>query len=178
MAMGTARKTLIEEGKAEKEQALQKKEEKQMEKTAEKNRQTAGASAPAKKVFNASRRLKTELLQGAGEWYKNREGDLASVTEEPKNLDIGVLEIKVYEPTPGQYANGTIANITLETVIGSVSGLQIRESVKKPGQIYLQVPSRSWETEGQRRYSNDVELARPVQAQILSYVDSLLEDVK
>lgn len=125
-------------------------------------------SAPARPL--PKRRLS---LKVQGDWFKSREGDLAVVTEEDHNHELGILKIRVYEPTEKQFQFGTMANIAIDTVVGTIKGLQIREG--RGGSIFLTEPSRDISREDQdARWISDVELSQPVKAQVLSYVDSML----
>lgn len=113
-------------------------------------------------------------------WYRNYgKNDLEGVTNESSNPTLGILNIAVFEPSEAQYSNGTIANVRLETVIGEISGIQVKESTKVPGSMYVQTSSRNIAKEGEApRWINEVKLDRKVQAQILAYVDSLIVPVE
>lgn len=109
------------------------------------------------------------------DWYLHHEGELELVTSEASNTSLGINMVNVFAPSEGQMANGVIANVRIDTVIGQISSLQVRESKSLDGSIYLSEPSRNIAKEGDpARWLNDVKLDRRVQAQILSYVDSLL----
>lgn len=109
-------------------------------------------------------------------WYLSRELDLANVTNEASNMHFGIKSISVRPATAGQMANYTIANVTLDTVLGKIMGIQIKESRREVGQIYVQESSRNIAKEGQpANWMSDLKLERAVQAQILSYVHDMLQ---
>lgn len=120
----------------------------------------------------------TRVLSGGGQdplWYLSRDLDLENVTNESSNMHFGIKSIIVRAATPGQMANYTIANVTLETVLGKIMGIQIKESRREAGQIYVQESSRNIAKEGQpANWMSDLKLERAVQAQILSFVHDML----
>lgn len=123
----------------------------------------------------------TKVLGNVGErdsfWYLKHEADLELVTAEPKNDNLGIKRIGVYKPSDAQAANMVIASIQLETIAADIRGIQIKESENTPGALYLQTGSKNIAKEGEKaKWFNEVTLPKPVTAQILSYVDSLLID--
>lgn len=122
------------------------------------------------------RKLGGTFSNSSGQWYLEHDSEeLAGVTGEKTNLDLGIKLIQVFAPSDKQWSNGTVANVTLKTVVGLIKGIQVRESNRdESGSLYMQTQSRSWEKDGQKQYMNDIELDRKVEAQILSYVDDLL----
>lgn len=140
--------------------------------------QNAGVATVLPPVIKVTRRLDASSARDAF-WYLKHEDELAAVTIEKKNEAIGILDIRVNNATDAQMANYTLANVTIDTVVGTITGIQVKESVKIPGSLYIQTNSRNIAKEGQAaRWMNDVKLDRKVQAQILSCVNSLLEPVK
>ena len=112
-------------------------------------------------------------------WYLKHEGDLELVTSEGFNDALGIKEIKVFDPSDAQWEMGVLANCTIIMEHVTIKGVQVRESTRDDsGSIYVQLQSRSWEKEGQKQYMNDVEISRVLQAQVLSYVDGMLEDAQ
>lgn len=124
----------------------------------------------------------TRILGGNNrdpQWYLKHEGELEMVTDEDSNEALGINKIYANAASEKQMHYGTIANITLETVIGKVTGLQVRESQKQAGAIFLTESSRDISKEGQdARWVSDVQLDKKVKAQVLSYVETLLVDAE
>lgn len=122
------------------------------------------------------RKLAADASSSNDQWYLEHDTEeLAGVTGEISNLDIGLKKIRVSNPTAKQWEKGTVANITIDTIVGTIGGIQVRESQWGNGQgLYMQTSSRSWEKNGEKQYQNDVELSRKMEAQILSFVDALL----
>jgi hypothetical protein len=133
--------------------------------------QTAGTTVKPLVIPRTTQRIVRDAL-----WYLSRkEEELKDVTDAKVNLAIGVTDIFVSPASDAQQAYYTVANITLNTVVGSITGIQVKESEHTPGSLYLQTPSRNVAKEGEKaRWMNDVKLERPVQAQILSHVASML----
>lgn len=162
-----------------------KKEEKVME-----QQQNGRVSVGAGEVQNPAERRATRRLGVVARtfnnpfWYREREGELALVTDEPVNYALGIRRIMVFEPSEAQWNAGVIANVRLElgtedVVFATISGMQIRESKQLDGSIYLSTPSRNIAKEGeQARWLSDITLSNAVKAQILSYVETLLVDVE
>jgi hypothetical protein len=177
----TAKKNTVKVGNTgvtENEAPLTENEETSVEETAPKNNRKSTRNSenkvnerPAtKRKLGGNRRSARDPF-----WYLHHEGELEMVTAEGHNEVLGVKEIQVWDPSDAQWENGVLANVTLVMDYVTVKGVQVRESVRDDsGAIYLQTQSRSWEKDGQKQYMNDVELARPVQAQILSYVEAML----
>jgi hypothetical protein len=127
------------------------------------------AVAPVSKV--------TRVIGGRdANWFLERTGELADVTDQASNPALGINSIAVFPASQKQMEYYTIANITLETVLGTIHGTQIKESNRVAGEIYLQTSSHNTAKADQpKKWVSDVKLNRAVQAQILSYVNSLLE---
>jgi hypothetical protein len=127
------------------------------------------AVAPVSKV--------TRVIGGRdANWFLDRTGELADVTDQASNPALGINSIAVFPASANQMQWYTIANVTLDTVLGTIHGTQIKESNNRPGEIYLQAASHNTAKADQpKKYVNDVKFNRAVQAQILSYVNSLLE---
>lgn len=115
----------------------------------------------------------------AGEWFLDRTGELAVVTDEDNNLALGIKKIKAFGASAGQRNFGTIANVTLETVLGTITGIQVRESTRNPGSIFIGTSSRKVSKEGQEdKYYNDIELSDATRAQVLSWIFPQLTKAK
>lgn len=106
----------------------------------------------------------------ASEWFLDRTGEMEVVTDEDHNMELGIRRIMAFGASKGQQVYGTIANVTLETVLGKITGIQVRESTRNPGSLFIGTSSRKVEKEGNTNYYNDIELSRPVEAQILSWI--------
>ena len=142
----------------------------------ESNRQSSAESAPVVKERAPTTRRLGGNRPAVGAWYLQDTEDLAGVTAEGFNDELGIREIKVYDPSDAQWNNGVLAITTLETVIGQIKGVQVMES-SRDNSIYLRMQSRSWEgNDGKKNYVNDLTLDRKVTAQVLRYVDAMLED--
>lgn len=173
-----AKRKSTKEVEAKKQMEIIKEENKMAEETKtttrKSTRQSTGSSRPAVQERPATkRRLGTAAVQAGGTWYLKDTADLEGVTDEATNDALGIREIKVYEPSEAQWNNGTVATITLETIIGQIKGIAVVES-NRDDSLYVRMQSRSYDREGQKQYVNDVALDRKVQAQILRYVDKLL----
>lgn len=108
-------------------------------------------------------------------WYLNHTDELESVTSEGNNPALGIKEIKVFEPSDAQWNNGMVANCILVMDHVELQGIQVLESNRDDsGALYMRTQSRSWEKDGQKQYKNDITLSRPLQAQILSFVEGML----
>jgi hypothetical protein len=102
------------------------------------------------------------------------------VTNEGFNEVLGIKEIQVYDPSDSQWENGVLANVTVVMEYVTIKGIQVRESIRDDsGAVYMQTQSRSWENaEGKKQYMNDVVIARPIEAQVLSFVEQMLESAE
>lgn len=141
------------------------------------NRQSTGGGSVARQRPATKKRLRADR-PSTGFWYMQDTDDLEGVNDQPFNEAIGIKEIKVYDPSDKQWENGTLATLTVETIIGKIKGIQIMDS-ERDDSIYLRMQSRSWEgADGKKNYVNDLELDRKVQAQLLRYATTLLEDVE
>jgi hypothetical protein len=139
-------------------------------------RTNAGAVNETKAQSTTTVRLSLGKSGRDAFWYLKHEADLAEVTAEPRNDKFGITRIGVFPPSDAQAANGVIASIALETVIGTIRGIQIKESQNTAGALYLQTGSKNIAKADQpAKWFNEVNLEKTVSAQILSYVDSLLE---
>ena len=140
-------------------------------------RQSAGRVSQANDRPATKKRLKGDR-PSSGYWYLQDTAELEGVTAEAFNEALGIREIKVYDPSDKQWENGTLATITLETIIGQVKGIQVLDS-ERDDSIYLRMQSRSWEgNDGKKNYVNDLKLDRKVEAQILRHISGMLEDVE
>lgn len=136
---------------------------------------TGGQSVKAQERPATKRKLGAAAVSSNGSWYLQDTADLEGVTKESFNDALGIREIKVFQPSEAQWNNGTVASITLETIIGQVKGIAVVES-NRDDSLYVRMQRRSYEREGQTQYVSDLTLDRKIQAQILRYVDSLLID--
>lgn len=114
-------------------------------------------------------------------WYRDLGvGELAQVTNEHKNYALGIRNINVLPPSENQAGRGILARVQLElgtadVELMTIRGLTIRESKNTAGAIYVQEGSRNIAQEGQAdNWYREVTLKRPMQAQILAYIDTLL----
>jgi hypothetical protein len=173
------RKSTAKENIQAKAQVETKKEEAKMEETKtttrKSTRQSTGSATKVQERPATKRRLGQKTVTSF--WYLADTEDLDGVTAEVRNDALGIREIKVYEPSEAQWNNGTVATVTLETIIGQVKGIAVVES-NRDDSLYVRMQSRSYEREGQKQYVNDLALDRKVQAQILRYVDGLLIDAE
>lgn len=137
--------------------------------------QDAGAEKPKRLV---TRRLNADAAKGQGRtdfWWKHDTEELAGVTDEPKNEALGIISIRIFEPSRNAEDAGIVARVRLESVIGTIDGISIFESTRNPDDIYVSMSGREWKDKQDRKqYARDVKLSRKVEAQILRYVDKLL----
>jgi hypothetical protein len=142
------------------------------------NRTSAGDVNKTEQQPVTTRRLAMDNLRDSF-WYLKHADELEKVTAESDNADLGIKRIGVFPPSEAQANNAVIASIQLETIVGNIRGIQVKESKNTAGALYLQTGSKNIAREGQQaKWFNEVTLERVVTAQILSYVDSLLEEVK
>ena len=130
-----------------------------------------------RRIRRTTLRLREDRFDSA--WYRDdNDEELKDVTAESVNLKLGIKMIRVFKPSAKQSVSGVIANVTLDTIVGTIKSIQIRQSNNEDGTIYLTTPSRNVAPEGEdARWRSLVDLSRPVQAQILRYVETLLEEV-
>lgn len=103
-------------------------------------------------------------------WYMADTVSLQSVTDESSNPALGIVSIRLFAPSEKQIANGTVAGVQLETVLGTIKGIQVSVTDRDDsGMLYLRTQSRSWEVDGVKNYANDILLSTQVEAQILRY---------
>ena len=175
------RKSTAKENIQAKGQVETKKEETKVEETKtttrKSTRQSTGSTRQVQERSATKRRLSQQAVSSNGMWYLQDTAETEGVTAESFNDALGIREIKVYEPSEAQWNNGTVATITLETIIGQVKGIAVVES-NRDDSLYVRMQRRSYEREGQTQYVSDLTLDRKVQAQILRYVDGLLIDAE
>jgi hypothetical protein len=125
--------------------------------------------------------LKKDLIAGARTaWYLKHEGEFAAVTEGHENLALGITKLEPFLPTPAQEAAGILCKIRMHSLTGTDENITIRESERIPGQIYLQMSGARevGKTETQKgQWYNDRKITKAVEAQILSFVNTLLVTV-
>lgn len=154
---------------------VNKEEKKEKPKMGTGGRGSAGAVKETKAKPATTVRLNMESGRDSF-WYLKHQGELEQVTAGVSNEAFGITRIGVFPPSEAQAANGVIASISLDTVLGNIRGIQIKESTNAAGALYLQTGSKNIAKDGEpAKWFNEVTLAKPVSAQILSYVDSLLE---
>jgi len=104
------------------------------------------------------------------QWYRHEEG----TTNKPHNVPLGIMNMVVFQPTPKQEENGTLASVLVETVIGDIH-VTIHQSKSYPDAIYLRVPqTKRVDEKGNVAFHDELKLNRKVSAQILRYIDSIL----
>lgn len=146
------------------------------EETKATGRKSTGGNASAPRI--QENRSASRRLSGNGraiDWYKSREGDLVDVTNEASNPVLGISEIRAFGPSDAQWEAGVVARVVLETPHIEITGIQVRES-NRDGGLYVQLQSRMWEVDGNKQYHNDVKISSAMQAQILCYIEALLEE--
>lgn len=113
---------------------------------------------PAK--LNASR---------SADWYRH---DIENVTSMSSNAVLGIDYISVQGPTTqAQVDAGIIAQVYVRTTVGSFPATVFRGK-KNPGTLYLQLPFRTYEENGEKKRVEHFELTTAVRAQILRHVES------
>lgn len=123
---------------------------------------------------------------GAGNafWYLKHEGELAMVTNEPFNEDLGITNIEIFPVTDAQAAYGQLCRIRLTTAAVVVENLTVNASERVAGDIYLResggrkVPGKP--AEGNKpatedKWYHDLKLSQAAKAQILSYIHQFVE---
>jgi hypothetical protein len=120
-------------------------------------------------------------------WYKKddidpKKGDgfLKGVTSEKSNEALGIKNISVYQladkdgnPLTKMLDKGAICKVSLDTEVAYIDGITVWNSKNGDGSIYLQMQSRTYQKGEEKAYVNDTRLKKPVQAQILRYVESI-----
>lgn len=104
------------------------------------------------------------------EWFLNRDGELAGVTDEDHNESLGIIRITAFGASDKQRQYGTIANVTVETVLGKISGLQVSENREHRGYLQVGTSSRKVEKDDKVNYYRDYEPNNVMKAQILSWI--------
>ena len=116
--------------------------------------------------------------QGTADWYRKENEALAGVTNAPQNEALGLMDIRHYPPTDAQSEKGMVCSVILETVVGTIRGT-VYESKKVPDTLYWTPPQSSQENEetGETKYYDEVKLTSKLQAQVLRYVETLVDFV-
>jgi hypothetical protein len=109
-------------------------------------------------------------------WYLNHVGDLAAVTKEASNLNLGISRIDIFEPTEKQEAIGILCKVKVHTLAATIDNISIFESEFSAGDIYMQMGGgRNIGGEGEEaKWVRDCKLTAQGKAQVLSYVSTLL----
>jgi hypothetical protein len=165
---------------SENKEPLKEVEENKVEE--KKSRRSSSASSTVVNERPATKRKLGGARKSANDpfWYLQHEGELELVTSEGFNENLGIKEIKVFDPSDKQWEMGVLANCTIVMEYVTIKGVQVRETTRDDsGAIYIQTQSRSWDgNDGKKQYMNDVELSRPLQAQVLSFVEEMLEEAE
>lgn len=103
------------------------------------------------------------------EWFLNREGELAVVTDQASNPALGIVNITAFSASPGQRAWGTIANITVELLIGEVT-CQVVEDREHRGYLKVTTNYRKVEKDTKTDYYRDFTSNNVFRAQVLSWI--------
>jgi len=152
--------------------------EQDVKKATARRQSTKTATQPEGRQRPATKKRLRSDRPSAGFWYMQDTPELAGVTDEASNPELGIRGITVREPSERQWELGTLAVVTLETIIGQVRGIQVLDS-EFDNSVYMRMQSRSWEgNDGKKNYVNDLVLDKKVEAQILRYVSSLLVDAQ
>lgn len=108
-------------------------------------------------------------------WYLTHRGDLAAVTNEPTNEELGIQKIDIFQPSEKQLQHGILCKVRLKTYAAQIDNISIFESDFHAGDIYMQMGGgRNMGTEETPKWVRDVKLTAQAKAQVLSYVHSLL----
>lgn len=108
-------------------------------------------------------------------WYLAHKGDLAAVTSEAENDDLGISRIDVFEPTVNQEKAGILCKVRLVTLAATIDNISIFESDYTAGDIYLQMGGgKNIGDATTPKWVRDIKLTAQAKAQVLSYVHSLL----
>jgi hypothetical protein len=108
-------------------------------------------------------------------WYLNRKGDLAVVTDESSNDQLGIKAIDIFEPTEGQVKAGILCKVRLQTYAATIDNISIFASDFAEGDIYMQMGGgRNIGSDEAPKWVRDCKLTAHAKAQILSYVHTLL----
>lgn len=112
-------------------------------------------------------KLKTQ----AQKWYHK-----VKVPASPVNPNLGLQGIRIFNVTEMQRAHGMVCVALVDLVCGTVR-ITVAESKKNPGTIYLITPGqeRYITEDGEAKYYENVQLKYELRAQILKYVESLME---
>lgn len=143
------------------------------------------SSKGAPKVDFSKAANKTQRATGRGAkpfWYLNHKGELAAVTNEASNEQLGILKIDIFEPTQNQAKAGILCKVRLNTYAATIDNISIFPSEFHERDIYLNMGGgRNIGTEDSPKWTRDCKLTTLAKAQILSYVSTLLipdEDTK
>jgi hypothetical protein len=143
----------------------------------------AAAKTQTTKVAFEKADNNTRRATGSGAkpfWYLNHKGDLAAVSSEANNEQLGIKKIDIFEPTEKQADIGILCKVRLQTYAATIDNISIFESEFNAGDIYMQMGGgRNIGGEGgDAKWVRDCKLTAQAKAQVLSYVHSLLVPVE
>ncbi|MES9681851.1 hypothetical protein ABWK22_02800 [Gottfriedia acidiceleris] len=103
-------------------------------------------------------------------WYRS-----VKVPVRPYNKALGLDDIKVFPANAKQKEFGIVCNCILHLISGTVR-ITIAESKHQPGMLYLVTPGQEkMLVKGQVQYYENVQLKYELKAQVLKYIESLVE---
>jgi hypothetical protein len=111
-------------------------------------------------------------------WYlDSNDPELAKVTDEDSNPELGILRIGFYETDRNDLASKNIlGSVRLETVIGAVSGISVFFTQHPDGQVSVSCTNSSARvvnTAGETSTKELVRLDKAVKAQINRYIHKM-----
>lgn len=143
----------------------------------EKSKKNATAKIAFDQAANNTRRA-----TGSGAtpfWYLNRKGDLAVVTNEPSNDNLGIRKIDIFRPTQRQMEADILCKVKVNTYAAIIDNISIFESDFHEGDIYMQMGGgRNIGSDSSPKWVRDCKLTASAKAQVLSYVHSLLVPIQ
>lgn len=120
--------------------------------------------------------LKKNVVNDNSTWYLGREDDLAVVTAESSNPEIGVEMLRVFAPREDQLKYNTVMTVAINLSVG-VELRDISVRINESGNLYLNFPfSMIRGKDGQNnRYHDSIRLPRLITAQVLSFAHECID---
>lgn len=116
----------------------------------------------------------TIVEEGKGkDWYMANTANLAHVTAESSNKEVGILKMSVRAPKGDAKKARVVAHVEVESILGWFN-VTVFHSKDDASNLYLAVDSRKYvDEQGKDQYFESIRLKPDAKAQILRHVRSL-----
>lgn len=116
----------------------------------------------------------TIVEEGKGkDWYMANTANLAHVTAESSNKEVGILKMTVRAPKGDAKKARVVAHVEVESILGWFN-VTVFHSKDDASNLYLAVDSRKYvDEQGKEQYFESIRLKPDAKAQILRHVRSL-----